>query len=207
VKRPLLTAITGWAGIVALAWWLADRRIGICSGISIYSAEVSHTNCIARATAARDSILIYGLSIGLVAAIVLSVALHSGTPLRQWLDRISRDQRPRTINMPVGDPKAGPTRGNIVALLLLGAIGGAALIYVVISIGSQPSTTEQIAAEASDWATDASFDPLEGAGETQSAFLPAGSDAYAPQDAEPSRAESTPEDETSNEEPSDQQQE
>lgn len=64
MKRVLGLGFAGWASIVALAWWLADRRIAIC-----YHAD---DGCILRATASRDAVLTSGLTIGLAA--VLAVA-------------------------------------------------------------------------------------------------------------------------------------
>lgn len=58
-------AVTGWAGIVWLAWTLADKRIALCE----YEMP-----CIVRATAARDATLIWGLGIGLAAAVAFALA-------------------------------------------------------------------------------------------------------------------------------------
>lgn len=50
-------ALTGWGGIVALAWWLADRRIAAC-----YPMD---SGCIERAHISRDAVLIWGPSVAL----------------------------------------------------------------------------------------------------------------------------------------------
>lgn len=60
-------ALAGWASIVGLAWWLADRRIGLC-GLPEYNES-----CVLRATAARDDILITGLTVALALALLFSV--------------------------------------------------------------------------------------------------------------------------------------
>ena len=56
-KWIVALALTGWAGIVWLAYSLADARIGLC--------HYSETSCIVRTTAARDSVLTFGLAVAL----------------------------------------------------------------------------------------------------------------------------------------------
>lgn len=84
LKRVAVIAFVGWAGILALAWWLADRRIAFCHDTDSYTAQA---NCLVRATAARDSALILGLSVGLVGAILLSLV---ATRFSSRSDRFAR---------------------------------------------------------------------------------------------------------------------
>ena len=51
-RRIVTVALLAWAGIIALAWWLAQARIDICR----YDPP-----CVIRTTAARDYVLIAGL--------------------------------------------------------------------------------------------------------------------------------------------------
>lgn len=72
MRRVAIGSAAGWAGIVWLSWSLADRRIAICGGWM----EASDVACRIRATAARDAILINGLTVGLVAG--LAIAIFAG---------------------------------------------------------------------------------------------------------------------------------
>ena len=67
ILRVAKVAVCGWAGIVSLAWWLANERITIC--------ESTDDRCIIAATAMRDSSLVWGLSIGLAGALVFALIL------------------------------------------------------------------------------------------------------------------------------------
>ena len=58
MKWIALGTLTGWAGIVWLAWALADSRVAIC-----YFGD---ERCKITATAARDAVLIGGLTVALV---------------------------------------------------------------------------------------------------------------------------------------------
>lgn len=70
IKRIIAGGLVGWAGIVALAWWLAQMRIEICDKASA-TAEAS---CAVRATAARDHVLTSGLTVALIGAVVAAFA-------------------------------------------------------------------------------------------------------------------------------------
>ncbi|MCL6684468.1 hypothetical protein [Sphingomonas alba] len=71
-----MRALMGWAGIVALSWWLAERRIEICD---------DSASCVIRATAARDNALIWGLIIALVGAVLFSLLCsRQGAPGSTW---------------------------------------------------------------------------------------------------------------------------
>lgn len=61
MKRILGFGLAGWAAIVGLAWWLADRRIALCG--------YDESGCKLRATAARDTVLTSGLTVALVVAV------------------------------------------------------------------------------------------------------------------------------------------
>jgi hypothetical protein len=96
IKRVAAGAFVSWAGIIGLAWWLAARRIEIC-GDAYYNKT-----CVIRATAARDSALIWGLSIGLAAAIIFALILarrHGWGSWRPSSDQIElRPVRPSDAN-------------------------------------------------------------------------------------------------------------
>ena len=57
MKKNSIVAGTAWAAIVALAWWLANKRIAICGDYE--------NACALRATATRDNVLVWGASGGL----------------------------------------------------------------------------------------------------------------------------------------------
>lgn len=60
MRRTAIVGLTGWSAIVALSWWLADRRILLCH----YEESAG---CAVRATATRDAVLTNGLTVALVA--------------------------------------------------------------------------------------------------------------------------------------------
>ena len=64
MKLIALVGFTGWAGIVWLAWTLADNRIAACR----YSEGWT---CKMRAIATRDGILTNGLTVALVGLLTL----------------------------------------------------------------------------------------------------------------------------------------
>ena len=76
-------ALAGWAGIVRLAWVLADRRIAVCH----YDTEGA---CALRATAARDAVLTSGLIVALLVVVALAVGWFVLMP------RLNRKARPST---------------------------------------------------------------------------------------------------------------
>lgn len=67
MKWIVSLGLTGWAGIVALAWRLADDRLG---ALCHYRAE----HCDARLVAQRDAVLTNGLTVALVALLGLALA-------------------------------------------------------------------------------------------------------------------------------------
>ncbi|HET6940576.1 MAG TPA: hypothetical protein VFH89_00290 [Sphingomicrobium sp.] len=85
-----IVATSGWAGIVALAWWLAGRRIELCSYLD--------NDCELRATADRDYVLIAGLSIGLclaLLALLVTARLNRRVRVDTHSARITRWERSR----------------------------------------------------------------------------------------------------------------
>ncbi len=74
MKRIAIAASVGWAAILGLAWYLANARIRLC--------EYGATNCIVRTTAARDSTLVYGLSIGLIVGVMTAILVMAGSRAR-----------------------------------------------------------------------------------------------------------------------------
>ena len=65
MKRIVIAGLSGWAGIVGLAYWMANARIELCD----YGSE----SCAIATTATRDNLLIGGLVVALVAAVALAV--------------------------------------------------------------------------------------------------------------------------------------
>ena len=89
MKWIVLAGFTGWAAIVALAWWLADRRLGsMCQRLEQY--------CNPALVAQRDAILTGGLTVALVAALAVAViALRSKRLSGQSANQVQRPQRLR----------------------------------------------------------------------------------------------------------------
>lgn len=77
MRRIAAFGLIGWAGIVGLSWYLANERLHHC-----YNWQFDDSPCIMRALAARDSTLVYGLSIGLAVAIVLATLAWLGATVR-----------------------------------------------------------------------------------------------------------------------------
>ena len=69
MKRIVGRALAGWAAIVALAWWLANKRILICEW---------ERACMVRTVASRDAVLTGGLTVALVGLIVVAFLMRSG---------------------------------------------------------------------------------------------------------------------------------
>ena len=81
--------MAGWTGIVALAWYLADRRIWLCTN-DVWPDKQSP--CFTRATATRDAVLIWGPAVGL--ALLVGIALLWQ---RERLKRIEANPAARPI--------------------------------------------------------------------------------------------------------------
>lgn len=64
-SRIIGAGLLGWGAIIALAWWLADRRIEICDYVD--------EPCRIATTADRDFVLAFGLSVAL--AVIVGAAL------------------------------------------------------------------------------------------------------------------------------------
>lgn len=86
MKWIWLGVAAAWGGIVALAWWLADRRVAWCSDSY---GQVQNCKTIS-ALATRDNVLIWGASIPLA---LFVVALLLG---RMPVLRLNRRERPST---------------------------------------------------------------------------------------------------------------
>lgn len=73
MRKVVVGVLAAWSGIVALAWWLADRRLAAChtwtEGCNQFSL-----------TATRDNVLIWGAAtpLGLFVLIVLLGLLRLG---------------------------------------------------------------------------------------------------------------------------------
>lgn len=108
--------LTAWATLVALAWWLADRRIEICG----YGEEA----CALRATAARDDILVKGLGIGIAALFLLLFVEMSRARPCPPARRIGHNGIAHTKSVVLGlAARAGKQPLGIMALFaLLGAV-------------------------------------------------------------------------------------
>lgn len=66
MKQIVYGVSAAWIAIVALAWWLAERRIHLC--------DYGDTACAIRTTAARDSVLLWGPAVPLGVFVVLVLA-------------------------------------------------------------------------------------------------------------------------------------
>ena len=75
MNRIAIGALAGWSAIVGLAWWLADRRIDVC----LYSDE----RCKPALLAARDNVLIHGLTVALVG--IVGLTLWAPRSRRRWV--------------------------------------------------------------------------------------------------------------------------
>lgn len=92
MRRIIALASTGWAAIVALAWWLADRRLAECHP---YNSE-----CQQAAMSARDYVLIAGLSVAFVAFLAVMFAAQLARR-RQASGRITRWQPTTRADRPL----------------------------------------------------------------------------------------------------------
>ena len=86
MKLIALVGFTGWAGIVWLAWTLADNRIAACR----YSEGWT---CKMRATATRDGILTNRITVALVGLLTLMFLVRQPGQLANML----RDKRERGL--------------------------------------------------------------------------------------------------------------
>lgn len=64
MKWIVIAGLAGWAGIVWLAWTLANERIGL---------GCAYTHCDPKLIAQRDAVLTNGLTVALVALIAVAV--------------------------------------------------------------------------------------------------------------------------------------
>ena len=90
MKWNWLVASTAWAGIVGLAWWLADRRVGYCGTYH----DDAWARCAVAAAATRDNALLWGGSIPLALFVLLTIAGHAriGPLDRRWRRRPSSNR-------------------------------------------------------------------------------------------------------------------
>lgn len=70
MNRAIWGALAGWSAIVALAWWLAQRRLDEC-----YSECNRHS-----ATAARDAVLIWGPAVPMGVLALVGLIRLFGAP-------------------------------------------------------------------------------------------------------------------------------
>lgn len=111
--------VGAWAAILALSWWLADRRISICDRHSATSTAA--LRCELSATAARDAILIDGLMLALIVAVMAAFA---------WLLFGSHSAPVRALRvrqLPKPSPSPAQIIGAVAALF-----GMIALLYLII---------------------------------------------------------------------------
>ena len=83
MKRLAAAALTCWAGIVMLGWWLADRRLERCANY-----RWDDNPCVMRALTARDTVLTGGLTAALVAMIGLVLVLRADRSRSNRVDQI-----------------------------------------------------------------------------------------------------------------------
>lgn len=95
MRQIALCGLAGWAGIVALAWWLADRRLSWCA--DPWQGKLADCN-VAHAMETRDNVLVWGAVVALMAILIFVAAtryVHSrGERLyrrTQPLDQPTRD--------------------------------------------------------------------------------------------------------------------
>ena len=80
VKWIIGAAFIGWAGIIRMAYNMADARANLCTnGYPSYSNE-----CAVRALAVRDGILTTGLIVALVAAIIIALTFATELSRLNW---------------------------------------------------------------------------------------------------------------------------
>lgn len=92
VKWIVASALAGWAGIVALGCWLANARIAICPP----RWDDGGPACIIRTTAARDGVLLTGLTVGLTGLIVVALVYTRILPrFSGWRAPFQRPQNGR----------------------------------------------------------------------------------------------------------------
>lgn len=155
MRRIVTLGLIGWAGIVGLSWWLADRRVALCG--------YDETACKVRATAARDTVLTSGLTAALaliliVAAWTLVTRRRTGPiegSLTQKLQPIETARRESARLAQV----IRPVRRPLLAFLL--AVSAFALgLFVAGGLGSNRAAQggEEVPSDAQ------SFDPLAGQG-------------------------------------------
>ncbi len=83
MKLIISLSLAAWAVICAGAYRLADARIAVCGEPDIMGAyEQAERNCILRAMAVRDDVLLWGPAAALVALLVLSLIFLR--PVRGW---------------------------------------------------------------------------------------------------------------------------
>ena len=99
MKRIATAALAGWSAIVGLAWWLADRRLGSWCHYDV-------DRCKPALLAARDNVLIHGLTVALVGAIVLAVVLS----VRDG--RLNQTSQPDRHGLKHVGSKVAPTLGQ-----------------------------------------------------------------------------------------------
>jgi hypothetical protein len=73
------TGLAGWGAIMALGWWLADRRAGQCSDTY---------NCTVHELGTRDAFLVFGLLVPFLAVTALAfIGTRQSAQARRWPDR------------------------------------------------------------------------------------------------------------------------
>ena len=65
MRRVIIAGLIGWSATVALAWWLADRRLDRC---------YSQFECSRHAMAVRDNVLIWGPGIAVAYLVAAGLA-------------------------------------------------------------------------------------------------------------------------------------
>lgn len=89
VKLIIGAGFTGWAAIIALAYRMAAARVTVC-----YFADV---DCIIRTQATRDGILTVGLTVALVAAIIVALVWTRTVPSPSKWRRSTKPAEPNRL--------------------------------------------------------------------------------------------------------------
>lgn len=157
MKRLALTALVGWAGIMALGWYLADGRARHCPDTY---------NCAANELGTRDAFLIAGLLVPFLVAVLLAILnARRGAPL---IDRPTGTNGPLlTHNKPKSAYRRSvpwrliiPAEPRARAAILLTLVFALYLLAVAISQDGGAAT----ALDAARPGTSEASDPVEAGG-------------------------------------------
>ena len=111
MKWVAAAALTGWAGIVWLAWHLAEARMIACKYSGGYTCEL-------RVLTSRDNTLLWGLGIGLAALVWLVIELRREWIRKPWTWPSRCAGNIKWLTMPLRT-WSGRTKALIITMLVL----------------------------------------------------------------------------------------